>query len=268
MSKGLKHLVNVTVITLVLTVISFMAISGNWFLFEVVGIDTSNWTGLVQPPIAASEEAVIIDRFFSGHFWVIASLFSLVFGMMIYAVFAFRRQPGDDEDGEYIHGNTALEIAWTALPLVLVVAFGIWGVNAYTEVVAAEPNETTIHVEGYKWDWAFFYPQYENHFDENLYVPVNQPVVLKMKSRDVMHAFWVPEFRVKQDVYPQLYTGDLQEEESWDTGITEIRFTPIEVGEYQVRCAELCGTQHWSMYATVYVLPQAEYDEWAASLSE
>ncbi|MCA9980332.1 MAG: cytochrome c oxidase subunit II [Anaerolineales bacterium] len=260
----LKHFLIVVPLTLLSTAIVYMLISGQIINF-----------GLLKPPVAASSQAEVIDQLFYGHFVLISFLFSVIIVPMGYTFIVFRRRDGDESDGAYIHGNTPLEIAWTIVPLIFVVFFAVWGVQAYNEVRAAADNEMTVHVQGYKWDWVFYYPEMNNYFDENLYVPVNQPVRLVMQSRDVIHAFWVPEFRVKQDVMPfnnydPTLTFGTDEYDPSREGTTsqlqEMRFTPTQIGAYEVRCAEICGTSHWEMYATVNVLSQADYDAWRSEV--
>lgn len=256
----LKHFLIVTPLTILSTAVVYVLISGRFTDF-----------GLLKPPTAASTQAVIIDDLINGHFVLMSFLFSVIVVPMLYTFVVFRRREGDDSDGTYIHGNTPLEIAWTVVPLILVAIFGVWGWQAYNDVLAASDDEMTVYVQGYKWDWVFFYPEMDNYFDENLYVPVGQPVHLVMQSRDVIHSFWVPEFRVKQDVMPYdtdnpaLTFGTDEYDPSLEEGntqIQEIRFTPTQIGAYEVRCAEICGTNHWDMYATVNVLSQADYDAW------
>jgi cytochrome c oxidase subunit 2 len=197
-------------------------------------------------PIQASVEGETIDWLFRVHMWLIAFLFSLVITFMVYALVVFRRRKGDESEGDHFEGNTLLEIIWTAAPLVLVVVFGVIGVQALDTVTAKGENEETIHAEGAQWFWRF---EYENGVTApELMVPLGQRVVMKLTTRDVNHAFWVPEFRVKQDVVAGMET--------------EVRFTATEIGEYSLLCAELCGGTHWSMVAPVKVVSQEEYTAW------
>jgi cytochrome c oxidase subunit 2 len=173
---------------------------------------------------------------------------------IVYAIVVFRRKPGDEEDGPHIHGHSGLEIVWTILPLITVIAVGVWAATVLTQITEARPNEMTVKVTGQQWAWSFSYPDYEDIGETNqLVLPVNQPIVLEMESRDVIHSFWVPEFRVKQDLLP----GQ----------ITELRFTPTVEGEYKVRCAEICGFNHSGMLAAVTVVGEAEFTDWVAEQS-
>ena len=206
------------------------------------------FTWLFALPTAASSQASIVDNMASVHFWAIAFLFSLIMVIMLYSVFAFRRQPDDEEEGPHIHGNTGLEIGWTIVPTIVVIGFGIWGAIELNALTAPANDEMEVTVVGQQWFWSFEYPGQGDFQSAEMVVPVNQPLLLRMESTDVLHSFWVPEFRVKQDLVP----GQT----------TELRITPTLEGEYKVRCAEICGTEHANMLAPVRVVSQADYDAW------
>lgn len=205
-------------------------------------------TALYQLPIAASTQADSIDRMFTGHFILISGLFALVMVFMLYSVVVFRRRPDDDGDGLYIHGSTALEIFWTAAPLVLVVGFAIWGSVMLVDITEAKADEMAIDVTARQWSWGFAYPEQGGFSSIELVLPVNRPIRLEMHSDDVIHNFWVPEFRVKQDVVPG--------------SIEVLRITPNVEGEYKVRCAEICGLNHSGMLANVRIVSHAEFEAW------
>lgn len=231
--KKAKHFI----VVFVLIIISTLAL--RWVLL-----------GLFSAPTAASAEALQIDDLSNAHYWMIAFLFSLIMVLMLYSVVVFRRPPGDEGDAEHIHGNTKLEITWTIVPLFAVVGFGIWGTTMLIDITRAEPNEMNIDVTARQWAWSFGYPEQGDFVSGELVLPVNQPIVLNMHSEDVLHNFWVVEFRVKQDLVP---------------GSTEVlRITPIEEGEYTLRCAEICGLQHSQMLAPVRVVSAEEFDAWVA----
>lgn len=201
-------------------------------------------------PLAASEEADGIDALFRGHFILISFLFALVVVFLLYSVVVFRRRPDEPEDveGDHFHGHTGLEIAWTIVPLMLVVVFGVWGARLLTDIVRPDENEMTINVVGQQWSWRFEYPEHGDFTSDELVLPVNQPIRLEMTSLDVLHSFWVPEFRVKQDLVP----GQIH----------ELRVTPTDEGDYKTRCAEICGTSHAYMIADVRVVSPAAFEEW------
>ncbi|NDJ85222.1 MAG: cytochrome c oxidase subunit II [Chloroflexi bacterium] len=221
-------------------------------------------------PVQASEEAKVVDRIFTIEFVSISVIFGLVVGLLIHALFSFRAEPDDDGDGRHIHGNIPIEITWTIIPLIFVLLLGVYTAFQHSEITEAKDNEIGVRVEGFQWGWRFFYPvelfftpeefaeldqrqqadiiNRGGVFSNELVLLQDQTVRLEMESVDVIHSFWVPEFRVKRDVVPGV--------------LTELRYTPILAGTYRVRCAELCGLNHWQMYANVRVVNQAEYDEW------
>lgn len=199
-------------------------------------------------PVQASIEALTIDQLIGWHLTIIAFLFSLIVVFMLYSVVLFRRQGDDDSDGAHFEGNTTLEIAWTVVPLIFVIVFAFIGIDTLNTVTRAEENENVVIVNGFQWSWTFEYP--EGFISQELVLPVDERARMEMHATDVMHSFWIPEMRVKQDLVP----GQT----------TIVRFTPIVAGEYKLRCAELCGLSHWSMLADVRVLEADEYDAWVA----
>ncbi len=200
-------------------------------------------------PVAASAQAIPIDWLWNWQVVAMSFLFSLIAVPMGYSLIVFRRKKGDTTDAEHIEGNTNLEIAWTVLPLFLVMIFAYMGAFSLGEVLRVDPNAMIIKVKARQFAWTFEYPE-SGIISTELHLPYNRQVVLEMESEDVIHSFWVPEFRVKQDVVPGR--------------VTEYRITPSLVGAYKVRCAELCGTSHSYMEAPVIVDEVADYDAWIA----
>lgn len=208
---------------------------------------------IYQLPPAASAEAVGIDALFEAHFVLISFLFSLVVGFMLYSFVAFRRRPGDDSDGHHFHGHTGLEIVWTIIPLGLVIFFGVWGAQLLGDITEPKDEEIPVRVVGRQWSWFFEYPELDDLRSDELVLPVDRPIHLLMESEDVIHSFWVPEFRVKQDLLPNQ--------------VRDLRFTPSEIGEYRLRCAEMCGAQHANMLATVRVVSESDFEAWSQEQS-
>lgn len=196
-------------------------------------------------PVKASIESLTIDQLIGWHLTLIAFLFSLVVVFMLYAIVVFRRRPGDESDGDHFEGNTTLEIAWTVIPLLLVVIFGYIGVVDLAKVTAKD-EELTIKVTGFQWDWSFEYDG--GVLSQELLLPVGKRAHMEMTSKDVLHSFWVPQFRVKQDLVPG--------------HTTNVYFTPTEVGEYHLVCAELCGLSHYKMLRVVKVVEQDQFTAW------
>lgn len=198
----------------------------------------------------ASTQAIISDNLFSLELVIIGFLFALVMVFMLYSVFVFRRKRGEEGDGDHFEGNTKLEITWTILPLITVLIFGFLGARTLQEVTAAQPDEMTVEVTAFSFGWQFNYPELGIANSTQLLLPVDQPVLFKLQSRDtdVIHNFYVPEFRVKQDLVPGVPT--------------QLRVTPNKIGPYKVRCNELCGTGHTTMLADVTVVSRADFDAW------
>jgi len=226
-----KHFINIIILVALSTV-------GLRFLFEYI----------FALPIAASAEAGPIDTLFDFHYWMIALLFSLIMVLMIYAVFVFRRADDDESDGPHIHGNKKLEVAWTIVPTVFVIGLGIWGAIALNEITRPKQGEMVVDVIGKQWVWSFEYPEQDSITSGELVLPINRTIVLKMNAEDVIHSFWVPEFRVKQDLVPGRETT--------------LRITPTMAGNYRLRCAEICGLNHTLMEADVRVVSAEEFQAW------
>jgi cytochrome c oxidase subunit 2 len=165
----------------------------------------------------------------------------------IYSVVRFRARPGDMGDGPPIHGNTRLEIVWVTIPFIMVTALAIYAWIVLDDIEAAQPNELVVEVTGQQFTWTFAYPGEDVNSTE-LVLPQDRPVDFRIRTRDVIHSFWVPEFRLKSDAVPGL--------------TTKIRLTPDRVGRYQVVCAELCGIGHSTMRQNVRVVPAGEFDSW------
>jgi cytochrome c oxidase subunit 2 len=225
----MRHFVIVGVIIVVLTPLVYFGINASHVM-----------------PIEASAQAVFVDWQWNLDMGAISFLFSLVMVPLIYALIVFRRRKGDSDDAQHGTENRALEMTWTVIPLVLVTVFAYLGAYSLGETRLVAPDAMEIEVTAHQWDWAFTYPA--GFTSNELHLPVNRQVVLKMQSLDVIHSFWVPEFRIKQDVVP----GQT----------TDYRITPTRIGNYKVRCAELCGASHAYMIRPVIVSTQADYDSW------
>ncbi len=226
----MKHFVIVAILVIIST------------LLVKTGLDAA---GLL--PVEASAQAAPIDRLFNVHFWLISFLFSLIVVFMLYSIVVFRRKPGETGEGAHLEGNTRLEILWTAIPLVTVVYIAYLGAGALAETRRIDPQALVVKVTAGQWFWKFDYPDY-GVSSTTLNLPANKQILLQMQSNDVIHSFWVPEFRVKQDVVPGR--------------TTELRVTPTRVGSYTVRCAELCGTSHATMENPTVVMAESDFKNW------
>ena len=170
----------------------------------------------------------------------------------VYAVFAFRAKKGDESDGPPNHGNTKLEIAWTILPCILLAVMGVWAWVVLDQNEQLESDRIEIEVEAAQFAWIFRYPDAGIQTGD-LRVPDGRQIVLKMRSQDVIHDLYVPEWRLKQDVVPGI--------------TTEMIVDTQGVGTYPVICAELCGAGHGIMRTRVIVMEQSDYDAWLRDAS-
>ncbi|HLO16400.1 MAG TPA: cytochrome c oxidase subunit II [Anaerolineales bacterium] len=237
----MRHFVIVGILIIVTAVLAY------------VGLNAS---GLM--PVEASAQSIPIDWLWNIELITISFLFALIIVPMAYSLIAFRRKKGDTTDAEHMEGNTKLEITWTILPLVLVMVFAYMGAANLAETRRVDPEAMPVKVSARQWSWTFEYPPDPASgvavSSDELHLPIGKQVLLQMTSSDVIHSFWVPEFRVKQDVVPGR--------------ITQLRITPILLGNYKVRCAELCGTSHAYMEKPVFVTSQADFDAWMADQLE
>lgn len=201
-------------------------------------------------PVAASAQAEPIDSLFSLEFKVIAFLFSLIVVFMLYSMVVFRRRRGDLTDAAHIEGDGRLEVMWTLAPLVTVLYFAYLGGQSLAETMRPDPRPLEIRVVGSQWSWRFEYVD-TGIVSTDLVMPVNKQALLRLISTDVIHSFWVPEFRVKQDALP-----------GGKEFVRDLRITPTQLGDYKVRCAELCGLQHAYMEAPVQVISEEDFNGW------
>ena len=185
-------------------------------------------------------------------FWFVTVIciviFAVVASVIVFSVWKFRAKPDDDSDGPPIHGHTGIEIAWTAIPLVLVTAIGIVSTVALARSERLPDDHMTVEVLAQQFTWQFTYPDEGDLSSATLRLPVDVPVELKLNSRDVIHSFFVPEFRMKRDVVPG--------------HPTRLVLTPSKIGEYSLACYELCGIGHWGMRNRVLVMRAAAFDAW------
>jgi cytochrome c oxidase subunit 2 len=181
-------------------------------------------------------------------------IFVLVVGVILFSVWQFRMRPGQEkQDGPPIHGNTRLEVFWTAIPAVILISLSSYAYAVLHHVEKKQANELQVNVTGQQFAWSFDYPQAGGRSVSSgvLYLPEGRPVVFHVRSRDVIHSFWVPAFRMKTDTVPGI--------------VTHLRITPTKLGSYPVVCAELCGLGHATMRATVNVVTAARFNSWLSS---
>ena len=200
-------------------------------------------------PKSASDEAGRIDFVFWFVTGICIFVFAIVAAVSVLAVVKFRAKPDDDSDGPPIHGHTGLEILWTAVPALLVTAITIVSAIVLAKDDAAGANPLRVNVYAQQFFWSYSYPGYGNKDSSVLRLPVDRSVVLRMTARDVIHSFWVPEFRQKQDVVPGIHPT--------------LHITPNKLGTYPVICTELCGVGHGLMRSRVVVMEPDAFERWA-----
>lgn len=200
-------------------------------------------------PTQASTASDDIDLLYDVLLIASVPVFVLVMSVALYSVFAFRAKPGDLSDGAPIHGNTRLEVVWVTIPFIMVSALAVYGWVVLDDIEAKKPNTLVVNVTGQQFAWSFEYPE-EKVKTNQVVLPKDRPVEFRIKSSDVLHSFWVPEFRLKSDAVPGI--------------TTKVRLTPSRTGGYDVVCAELCGLGHATMRQQVRVVNRGEYDRWLA----
>ncbi|GEN32885.1 cytochrome c oxidase subunit II [Aneurinibacillus danicus] len=200
-------------------------------------------------PPAINDMAKQVDSLF----WFIAaiSLFIFVLVEMLLFIFLVRyRRKRPDKQGIALHGNTKMEIIWTVIPALILVAIGVFG-SQMTYAIQTPPKDVyTINVTGYKWRWDFEYPEGFKTTNK-LVIPEDKNVLFKITSADIIHSFWIPAMRIKQDAVPGRQT--------------QIWSGPTKQGEYPIVCAEYCGTMHSMMLAKLNVVNTDEFNKFVQS---
>ena len=260
----------------IITLIAGMALAllGQWVANDV------NWL-----PASASTNAPVYDELFRVLLAIGTMLLVGMTGVVVYSLIRFRRRDGDQQDGPPVEGNLSLELFWTAIPAVVVLFLGIYSYDIYDRmggmtdlnahgmdhhaaelasvrqsqpgdeeriwggIAPASSNEAVLPVEvtALQFAFVFHYPE-QNITSGELHVPSGQAVELRMKANDVIHAFWVPEFRIKQDIIPGQPTV--------------LTFTANQTGDYPIVCAELCGPYHGGMRSHVVVDEPESFATW------
>jgi cytochrome c oxidase subunit II len=203
-------------------------------------------------PVSAAVQA---DRQDQLYFWLMVMssfIFAIVIVFLVYSMWKFRAKPGDDSDGEPIHGHTGLEVVWTVLPIVIVLGFAIYAAVALGRNESLAKDRLIVDVKGQQFAWTFTYPGYGNLKTGILALPVGRQVEFHISAveHDVLHSFYIPAFRLKQDAVPGVPT--------------KLVATPTKLGTYMVTCAELCGIGHSQMRTVLHVLSPSDFTAWIA----
>ena len=236
-----RHIRRAFIIWLVATVVGLV-------VFFVIAPQLESWRVL---PAIASQRVGEIDQVL----WLFTALSIPVFTLVIvfagYSVFAFRARSRPTSDGPVMRGNQRLQVTWVGVSVVLVAFLFGYGLYFLDEVSAAPAGDVLqVTVTGEQWLWDYSYPQYGGINGTSLELEVNRPVVFTINSIDVQHSFWIPSFGIKQDAVP----GET----------THISVTPNKIGDYVVRCAELCGLYHSYMETPVHVVSSADFQTWVS----
>jgi cytochrome c oxidase subunit 2 len=214
--------------------------------------------GLLIPwfPPAAAKQAHTIDTLYYVLIIVTVPVFVLVTTVVVFSAVRFRMRPGEERlDGPPIHGNTQLEVLWTALPSALIAALVVYAAVVLHDIGVKQRGELTVGVTGQQFEWTFQYPSYNDAAGSPivapvLYLPINRPVVFEIHAVDVIHTFWVPAFRIQEDAVPGITTS--------------FRATPDHLGTYDVVCNQLCGYGHSTMRTTLHIVTASKFKAWLA----
>lgn len=204
---------------------------------------------------SASTAAGPIDTLLDVTIVISSFIFSLVCVALGYALIKWRAKPGDESDGLPIHGNTKLEIVWTLIPVAIVLGLASYSWAVLNDIEKKEADAIHINAYAQQFAWTFGYPESGDKWSEGeVHVPVGEQIIFDLQAQDVLHSFWVPEWRIKKDAVPGLKT--------------DVVVTPDKEGTYQLICVELCGIGHTTMRAKVVVESREKYEAWLESLDQ
>jgi len=210
-----------------------------------------NW-GFRLFPEQASTHAGPVDALYAFLLVVSGVFIVLIAGAILIFAVRYRRAKSPSTPAA-IFGSLRLEVLWIGVPLLLTMIMFVWGARLFIIGQTEPANAMDVYVIGKQWMWTIEHPSGRQEINE-LHVPVGKPVRLNMISEDVIHSFYIPAFRVKQDVLPGRYTS--------------LWFEATKPGRYHLFCAEYCGTDHSAMRGTVFVLSPADYQKWLSGRLE
>jgi len=221
----------------------------------------SAWALKVWLPEAVSSYAATVDRLFYAVLWITGIAFILVQATLVVFLFRYRRREG--KAATYTHGNTAAEVAWTVIPALILVWLAVYNQSAWSSIHRM-PDSFDLEVEilAEQFAWNIRYPGPDGNFNtaddivtiNQLHLPLDHVVLMHMRSKDVIHSFFVPQFRVKRDVVPGL--------------TSRMWVQATKTGNYEIACAELCGLGHYRMKGFLTVEPEQEFQQWLAETFE
>lgn len=240
-SRNPRHIVWATIIFIVLAVVG-LAIA------FIIGPNFVNWG--ILPPIGSTRDQDI-NQVLAIFSWLSIPVFALVVAFAGYSAFAFRQRGRPQTDGPRMTGSLPVQVTWLVISLVLVTFLFVYGLYFLNQVDAAPGSGALqVTVTGEQWLWDYAYPQYNAATSSELYLPVGREVNFTIQSIDVQHSFWIPSLGIKEDAVP----GETN----------HISVTPTVIGDYVVRCAELCGVYHAYMNTPVHVVSQDAFKAWVA----
>jgi len=205
-------------------------------------------------PDALTKTAQEIDDLFMMIFWISLAVFILVEGLLAIFLIRYKRKH-PDKQGLPIHGSTKAEVIWTLIPAIILVFIGVYSSGMVYTIQQPPADAYEIKVTGFKWAWEFNYPNGAKTINE-LHIPEGKDVLFTITSKDVIHSFWIPEFRMKQDAVPGRVTQFSVKAE--DIGSSE------RVLKERIVCAEYCGNQHSKMLGNVTIQKPDEFEKWVA----
>jgi cytochrome c oxidase subunit II len=225
-------------------------------VFGVIAVAIMIPVALIIPwfPTKGSVQAGRIHTLYYVLLIATIPIFVLVLTVVVFSVWKFHMRPGEEEkDGPPIHGNTRLEVVWTALPAVLILGLCTYSYTVLRANEASKKGEMTVNVTARQFAFEFGYPEPggKEVLSSVLFLPINRPVVFKLRSYDVIHSFFVPSFSEKLDAVPGI--------------TTTLRVTPEAIGDYAVECTELCGAGHAFMRSSVHVVSATTFARWLAA---
>jgi cytochrome c oxidase subunit 2 len=198
-------------------------------------------------PIQASNFASELDWLFFTLVAITVFFTTFIFCLVLFLAVKYKKRKGNDYEPRQ-HEHPLLEIVWSSIPLVIGLGLFWWGADLFLRMYSEPPaGAIDVYVTGKQWMWKFQYPDGKREIN-TLHVPVGKPVKLTMVSEDVIHSFFIPDFRVKHDVVPMRYTS--------------LWFEATTPGVYAISCSQYCGTKHSEMIGKVHVLSEKEYADW------
>ena len=226
-------------------------------------------------PTGASTISGGVDHTLDVINWICYFFFALVVGLMVYFVVKYRHRKGERFRTDFPHHNTPLEVTWSIIPTIIVIGIFVVGFRSYLDIYTAPKNAFDIKVTAQKWAWSFQYPN--GATSDDLYVPAGRPVRLILRSSDVLHSLYIPDFRVKRDIVPGRYTyawfqcdypSGQPGKSPRDPNAKKVDGEIDPAQMYNLFCTEYCGTGHSKMNRYVYVLDEASFSQWMIDQSQ